>query len=44
VEALPAPVSFLVFTVGLGGAGLGLDLGTAAPVAEGYVLQKWRPQ
>lgn len=44
MEALPAPVSFLVFTVGLGGAGLGLDLGTAAPVAEGYVLQKWRPQ
>tara|TARA_B100001146_G_C16050712_1_gene377721 strand:- start:647 stop:769 length:123 start_codon:yes stop_codon:yes gene_type:complete len=40
VEALPAPVSSLAFAGGLGGAGLGGDFGAAAPVAEGYVLQK----
>ena len=33
--ALPAPVSSLAFAAGLGG-----DFGAAAPVAEGYVLQK----
>ena len=36
---MPGPVSSLAFSGGFGGAGLGLDLGTAAPVAEGYVLQ-----